>query len=328
MNSYNLAGNTWWPPGQDAADEYMHYATAFDRDRCLRQYDDVVGSAAASYVGNSAGGPIAAFLRKAIAAKRPASLIRLGDADGNVLFSGLDIYPHLTTYNLAKISRIYFGSNTLMVEHKQFFLDTVMEGIAEADLIGGPERGTIDKSFSTDLPDLDVRGMCGMRGVYNYLADATDLAKLSEKIWASTWFSRSLLPHYFNILHKQPYLGFVTCYPDLERVFREKAEVARTETILVPMQASIAKVHKDIRHYPDAYPDILEQLRPPFEGAVYIVAAGILSKAYCTAIKRRGGIAIDVGSVADVWMGTKSRPDMPKDMVAKWQLVANSPVPS
>lgn len=165
MNSYNLAGNTWWPPGQDAADEYMRYASAFDRDRCLRHYDEVVGSAAANYVGNDAGGPIAAFLRKVIAAKTPASLIRLGDADGNVLFAGLDIYPHLTDYNLTKISRIYFGSNTLMVEHKQFFIDTVMEGLEEADLIGGPERGTIDKSFSTDLADLDVRGMCGMRGV-------------------------------------------------------------------------------------------------------------------------------------------------------------------
>jgi hypothetical protein len=119
-----------------------------------------------------------------------------------------------------------------------------------------------------------------------------------------------------------PFLGFVTCYPELEGVFRERAGVTETASVTVPMQASIAKVHRDIRHYPDAYPTILEQLRPPYEGAVYIVAAGILSKAYCTAIKQRGGIAIDVGSVADVWMGARTRPDMPNDFVEKWRLTA------
>jgi hypothetical protein len=322
VNSYDLAANTWWPPGQAAADDYVGYAAEFDRATCLEHFDAVAGAAGALHVGNPSGGAIARFLRERIEQRVPTSLIRLGDADGNVLFSGLGIYPELTTYNLEKISRIYFGAKSVMVEHREFFFDTVVEGIAHADLVGGPERGTIDRSFDTPYPDLDVRGMCGMRGVYDYLATATDLSQLGEKIWASTWFSRALLPHYFDLVRELPFLGFVTCYPELEGVFRERAGITETASVTVPMQASIAKVHRDIRHYPDAYPTILEQLRPPYEGAVYIVAAGILSKAYCTAIKQRGGIAIDVGSVADVWMGARTRPDMPNDFVEKWRLTA------
>jgi hypothetical protein len=322
VNSYDLAANTWWPPGQAAADDYIDYAKEFDRATCLAHYDAVTAAARAVHLGNDAGRPIAEFLRERIEQKAPTSLIRLGDADGNVLFSGLGIYPELTDYNLQKISRIYFGSNKVMVEHRQFFFDIVMEGIDHADLVGGPERGTIARSFETPYPDLDVRGMCGMRGVYDYLATASDLTQLSAKIWASTWFSRALLPHYFDLVRGLPFLGFVSCYPELEELFRTRADVQATSTVAVPMQASIAKVHRDIRHYPDAYPGIVDQLRPPFQGAVYIVAAGILSKSYCTVIKQRGGIAIDVGSVADVWMGSRTRPDMPADFVDKWRITA------
>jgi hypothetical protein len=239
-----------------------------------------------------------------------------------VLFRGLGVFPALTEYNLQKISRIYFGDNDVMVNHADFFFDTVMDAIRHADLVGGPERGTIARSFDTPYPDLDVRGMCGMRGVYNSLATASPLSELSDTIWASTWFSRALLPHYVDLLRGLPYLGFVTCYPQLAGLLQARTGVTRTETVAVPMQASIAKVHRDIRHYPDAYPGILDQLRPPHEGAVYIVAAGILSKGYCTTIKERGGIAIDVGSVADVWMGSRTRPDMPLQFVDSWRLTA------
>jgi len=320
VNSHDLAANTWWPPAQPAADEYLEYARQYDRRTCLAHYDEVTGAAGALYVGNPAGGQVGRFLRDRIERRVPTSLIRLGDGDGNVLFRGLGVYSELTLYNLQKISRIYFGSNDVMVDHADFFFDIVVDSIRNGDLVGGPERGTIDRSFDTPYADLDVRGMCGMRGVYNYLATATDLGQLAETIWASTWFSRALLPHYFDILRGLPFLGFVTCYPELEALFRDRTGVETTTTVSVPMQASIAKVNRDIRHYPEAYPQILDQLRPPHQGAVYIVAAGILSKAYCTTIKARGGIAIDVGSVADVWMGARTRPDMPADFVDKWRI--------
>lgn len=56
-------------------------------------------------------------------------------------------------------------------------------------------------------------------------------------------------------------------------------------------------------------------------GTIYVVAAGILSKGYCTAIKERGGIGIDVGSIADVWMNVKSRPGMSSNFVEQWSLI-------
>lgn len=322
MNSFNLATKHWWPPDEAAAAQYMAYAEEFGQETSLAQVDAVIGGSKAAYLGNASGAELAGFLRTRIKDREPTSLIRLGDADGNVLFSSMGKYGDLAKYNLMKISQIYFGNKNLMPDHHEFFASIVEGAIRDADVIGGPERGSVDRSFTTPLDELDVRGMCGMRGVYNFLADEEYLGILKDKIWASTWFSRALLPHYVALLRDQKYLGMITCYPELGPALQAKANIAQTETLLVPMQASIAKSSRDIGHYPEAYPKILEQIKPPFQGAIYIVAAGILSKPYCSAIKQRGGIAIDVGSVADIWMGTKSRPGVVDSFVEKWSLLS------
>jgi hypothetical protein len=40
-----------------------------------------------------------------------------------------------------------------------------------------------------------------------------------------------------------------------------------------------------------------------YPGEVWLVAGGILGKSYCNTVRRNGGIAIDIGSIMDVWYG-------------------------
>jgi hypothetical protein len=71
-------------------------------------------------------------------------------------------------------------------------------------------------------------------------------------------------------------------------------------------------------HHPDSegpahYPVVFEQTlawieREAAPGRLFLVGAGILGKIYCGAIRQRGGVAIDVGSVMDLCSGvTTSR---------------------
>jgi hypothetical protein len=330
-NSLDLGSNSWWPPSETAALDFVKYSVKFDQKESLAQFDHVSSSSQKFFAGPSAGTKLHIYLSERIANKVPTSVIRLGDADGNVLFSLLGTYPFLTEYCLEKISKIYFGNEKLMYDERQFFGSMVVEAISKADVVGGPERETIEQSFKTPFPDLDVRGMQGMRGVYNYLATEYDARKLARCIWTSTWLSRSLLPHYFELLKGLPFASFITCYPELADLVQERTQIEEVETLLVPMQSSIAyqtkrapHMGKDIGHYPNAYYKILGNIRPPHQGAVYLVAAGILSKAYCTTIKERGGIAIDIGSTADIWMGTRSRPKMASDVIEKWALTRSA----
>lgn len=65
-------------------------------------------------------------------------------------------------------------------------------------------------------------------------------------------------------------------------------------------------------HWPQRFVEIMEQLTEPLNGRLYLVAAGILGKLYCNQIKCAGGIAIDIGSLADGWMGHRTRPGLKK----------------
>lgn len=327
-NTYNLGANSWWPPDQAAAEEFYAYSQEIDEARSLEQFDRVVGACKAHLRDPSAGPTLNEQIKAKIRNKEPGSYVRLGDADGNALYARSGKYRALADYCVKKISRIYFGNDDLMKDHIGFFTDSVIEAVEEADVVGGPVRPTVSRSFHTPAPDLDVRGMCGMRGVYNYFGGGDyDLSRLANAAWASTWYSRSLLPYYFDFLKDQPSARFITCYEELGPLVQQRANIGEVETHLVPMQASIAfqtkkvaHMKKDIGHYPDVFPRIMEAIRPPYDGCVYIIAAGILSKAYCTQVKRRGGIAIDIGSVADIWMNFQSRPNAKDDLVAKYAL--------
>jgi hypothetical protein len=54
---------------------------------------------------------------------------------------------------------------------------------------------------------------------------------------------------------------------------------------------------------------------------VFLVAAGILGASYCNRIKQLGGIAINIGSVADVWAGVVTRPYHTERYLDRWRLV-------
>ena len=323
-NTHNLSIKHWWPPHQEAADEFIEYNQAIGESESLNQFDCVAGACKDVFVGDKSGNKLYNLLKEKIESNTPASLVRLGDGEGNILFSAIGKWPNLSEYCLKKISQICFGDQRVLTEHADFFAEVLVNAVKNADVVGGPERGSISRSFNTPLELLDTRGMVGMRGVYDYFSDSSLWASsnFSNTVWSSTWYSRALLPYYARLLQDLPFCGFISCYPEMASVFSSTYNIPKTQSINVPMQASIAGKPENNCHYPDAYQSILDSINPPFEGAVYIVAAGMLAKSYATVVKARGGIAIDVGSIADVWMGTASRPGMDKAFVEKWKMVA------
>ena len=60
-------------------------------------------------------------------------------------------------------------------------------------------------------------------------------------------------------------------------------------------------------HFPDRFDELVDTLTVEYPGQVFLVGAGICGKVYCDLIAERGGIAIDIGSVCDAWLGIASR---------------------
>jgi hypothetical protein len=60
-------------------------------------------------------------------------------------------------------------------------------------------------------------------------------------------------------------------------------------------------------HFRGRFKEVCEELTVNYRGELFLVAAGFLGKFYCDLIKSRGGIAIDVGSIVDYWLGHDTR---------------------
>ena len=57
----------------------------------------------------------------------------------------------------------------------------------------------------------------------------------------------------------------------------------------------------------DTVDTLIDTLTIPRRGAVFLVAGGLLGKIYCDRIRELGGIALDIGALADAWMGHNTR---------------------
>ena len=51
-----------------------------------------------------------------------------------------------------------------------------------------------------------------------------------------------------------------------------------------------------------------------FPGMLYLVGGGLYGKLYCQLIRSQGGVALDLGSLFDAWLGIPSRPNVYRSM--------------
>ncbi|MFC7663314.1 hypothetical protein ACFQWF_12045 [Methylorubrum suomiense] len=105
----------------------------------------------------------------------------------------------------------------------------------------------------------------------------------------------------------------ITSRTDLAKLLAVKLGVTVAKAYTIPPPASDPEEREgEMRrdgHLFEAYDRIRADLRNVRQGDVYFVAAGFLGKCYALDIKLQGGIAIDIGYVADLWTGFESRPE-------------------
>ncbi|GGC48708.1 GT-D fold domain-containing protein [Chelatococcus reniformis] len=96
---------------------------------------------------------------------------------------------------------------------------------------------------------------------------------------------------------------------------KEKLEAAFPTTRIVQYRVPTEYKFEPVRdswndaepHFPDVFNRIMDLIEQgDFEGVTF-VGAGPCGKIYASAIKKAGGIALDIGSIMDVWAGRDTR---------------------
>jgi hypothetical protein len=119
-------------------------------------------------------------------------------------------------------------------------------------------------------------------------------------------------PFLRNILVGVETIGVISPHRDLGPRFAAALGIPQVMSHVVPGEMRLPVRQDHVRgsgHFPEGYHKLMASIAVPRPGTVFLVAAGLLGKIYCGRIKQLGGIAIDVGAMADAWMGfTNTRP--------------------
>jgi hypothetical protein len=259
-------------------------------------------------------GRLIARLRDAIRDRAPLSMIRLGD--GEARFLALDDPWARTIISTNEARRIvdviwrnWFGQPIETVDEAELTALSALfaDALASADILGVSPAHRLQR-------DIFHRGYLAVleRAVDRVAAEHSGV--LMTHAFANIFLHRRS-PFYAELLSGLDFLGCISPHPGLAARLAEHHGIATYQEYIVPGEARLpARGPISVPHFPDQFKQIMADVRVPRPGAVVLVAAGLLGKIYCQHIRGLGGIAIDVGSVVDAWMGYGTRPGLYTDL--------------
>ncbi|NDY91940.1 hypothetical protein [Ideonella livida] len=268
------------------------------------------------------------ILIKKVSAAEPFSLIRLGDGEGNVLFwsKRQHDYPALASLGMERILGLMFGRLAPKINSWDEFAAPIVAAAREATFVGIPNKKqfttAVDLLSKASTEKVDVRGMTGVAGVWDAVSAFGQEWIDDENRHFVNRYAHKFLAQWIDSVVKQcQRLNVITCYPDLLARMANSWGVKEGRSHLIPNQALNVGWKLTEIHYPDRYFSISEELESTdLRGELYLVGAGLLGKAYCRTIEKQGGMAIDVGSLMDVWQGIGVRKYQTEEFVEKYRL--------
>ncbi|WP_237481368.1 putative capsular polysaccharide synthesis family protein [Lichenibacterium dinghuense] len=248
-------------------------------------------------------------IASAIRARRPFAFIRVGDGEARYLIGeGAEVVASLGTDERGAM---------LDVVWENWFGETASETQAE-------ERARLRASYERAILAADVVGACSAERLRR------DTAHYGYLAWQERWLRRCFAgrpdvrftdalvlraldaetPFLTALLKGQDVLGMISPHPGLAQALARRAGIGRVIEHVVPGEQrlpSATGAGPATPHFPTAYERLMDTLSVPRPGCVFLVAAGLLGKVYCARIKALGGIAVDIGALADAWLGFDTR---------------------
>ncbi|MBA9067404.1 FkbM family methyltransferase [Methylorubrum extorquens] len=271
-----------------------------------------------------------ADIQAALDARQPYLLLRLGDGEGACIrLSAGDEENNKDYYraNRDEFAEIWFKDRSVL-DGPAFLaaIDEFNSAISQADAIGG---SMYEAAIQTEYDYASRRGIAWVVNVMRRL-----LAFADEKPdWAKNVPVYSLTIHYdlllsgalARLLKRRSFVGVISCQDALPSALQRTYGIGRVDLIKTPGEqihaGTLGASAVEGRHWPDRFNEIIGELSVPTDrrGQLWLVAAGMLGKIYAAKLKKQGAVVIDIGAVADLWMGkvTRSFPDLPPESKLK-----------
>jgi hypothetical protein len=246
------------------------------------------------------------LLFDAVHGQKPFALVRAGDGEGAWTFRPYleeARFSHLYRHMRGQFLLDWFGSEHLLdsVEFHRFAQEN-SELLSEADIVGVPPAGRVEHEY----------GLMSTRGIPSCINLLKSLGCLDGAVAASPRYLCSAHIHtelqgagfFSRLFEEASAIGVVTSFSTLST--RLRALGARVDIeYLVPGDSRNFWTDHDgtqLCQFPERVAEVMQSLSTrDLRGHVFLVAAGFVGKRYCLGVKARGGVAIDVGALANHW---------------------------
>jgi len=259
----------------------------------------------------------------------PFSLIRLGDGEGLLL----SISDQSTEADFKYLTK-HFGAKGVDLDYLLDLQTRLIQSIKGADIIGARDD-IINVKFNPgnfSLPpdeflrsfrrnfqlrevekNLDFHGSRRIAFLHKHLSNL-DLNNDSQFCSAWIHYDYHNSGEIFKLLRQQEKIGLISCRHRLPGLLEKLFNIS-VRFHEIPGMFRDIPLENDVTDYVEQLESVLSQKQlVEFPGMLYLVGGGLYGKLYCQLIKSQGGIALDLGSLFDAWLGIPSRPTVYRAM--------------
>ncbi len=278
---------------------YVLDSLQFLKDYPLETHRDIASKATAS-TSFQESETVARNIRTALETGQAYSFVRMGDGEGRYL-ADLSSYPQLSEEQKSLAMMVWFWNSRSLPDER--FRTELKAAYDEADVVGINPPFRVEFEYRNSVP-----GYVGVVKGNELLLDNDGERRNGQNTtynWTSTLLDDS---GFFSELFKsQEIITMISPHPDMELILRRRG-AGRVQSILIPSEnhALVVQRSRADPHYPDVYNEVLSVLHET-RPRLCLVAGGVFGKIYCNVVRRLGGVAIDVGSLADRWVGIHTR---------------------
>lgn len=279
-----------------------------DQAKVVKAYSD----ASVDCISDPFAREITDLIIDALTEYRPYSVIRIGDGEANLLTYGESPEtPHLDRYLSAASILNQADHFDIDIAWMLALREMMQQSIHAADIVGvlGPWRPS--NNWVATLESVaegarkDLRGVIGHWRGMNVMLRRANSGEFATHTVASAYLYFAVAANLLEICGKAEKLLCicnVPSVPDELRVHFPDKPIEMLPIGLTPASDNI------LQSSPEFLARVYDALPNDLHGYLVLVGAGVWAEIYCTWIKQRGGVAIDIGSGFDVMDGRMTRP--------------------
>lgn len=227
-------------------------------------------------------------------------------------------FENLKRHVATKTLVLHFGNQPYADRDFEYFLSIMKHSIDRANILTFSRNEHVHREI-VSATHVDVRGYVGSTYANYHVQNLQN--KLSCDVYQDGYLHVALLPHYSQIL-KDRDVVIISCFTKAEnKKLAEKLCFNLIDSIQIPGQFVNDPYSMGYPLYPNFHIETIEKVTSySRSGRVFLVAAGLLSKILCVEAAKNSSVAIDVGSVMDVWHGRGVRPYQHTEFVEKHRI--------